>query len=305
MHIAVFADMEGSFGIWRMRQCKTGTPQWQYGRECLTADMNAVIQGAFDGGAVRVSVKDTHETGFNCILKNLDKRVTYNAGPYVRPTIFGKLPKYDLVLYVGIHAASGTKDAFFPHTHFGGFSEILLNGKQLCEMELYAGCFADFGIPMGFISGEDIAVNQALAAVPWVESVLVDKRKEAYTGGESSVQYLREGRELLREKAAAAVRNAASMKLYQYPAPLHFEARFSSEKKARRFNTWGLKQKGDTVEWVSETMTEGFDTINRLSWFPKKVYKALPLLLFLYRAVSRVKNNYFPPKPHREGTKTP
>ena len=43
MHVAVFADIEGSFGIWRRRQCHTGTAEWQYGRECLTADVNAVI----------------------------------------------------------------------------------------------------------------------------------------------------------------------------------------------------------------------------------------------------------------------
>jgi D-amino peptidase len=39
MHVAVFADIEGSFGIWRMRQCHTGTAEWQYGRACLTEDL--------------------------------------------------------------------------------------------------------------------------------------------------------------------------------------------------------------------------------------------------------------------------
>ena len=52
MHVAVFADIEGSFGIWRMRQCRMGTPEWQYGRACLTEDVNHVVQGAFDGGFV-------------------------------------------------------------------------------------------------------------------------------------------------------------------------------------------------------------------------------------------------------------
>jgi len=44
MHVGIFADIEGSFGIWRMRQCRMGTPEWQYGRECLTKDVNCVIQ---------------------------------------------------------------------------------------------------------------------------------------------------------------------------------------------------------------------------------------------------------------------
>lgn len=33
-----------------MRQCRVGTGEWQYGRSCLTEDVNQVIQGAFDGG---------------------------------------------------------------------------------------------------------------------------------------------------------------------------------------------------------------------------------------------------------------
>jgi D-amino peptidase len=126
MHVAVFADIEGAFGIWRMRQCRSGTAEWQYGRQCLTADVNQVIAGAFDGGASRVTVKDTHDTGFNCLINRLDRRARYVGGHYTRPTFFGDLSHYDLVLYVAVHAASGTPDAFFPHTHYGIFSELLI-----------------------------------------------------------------------------------------------------------------------------------------------------------------------------------
>lgn len=301
MHIAVFADMEGSFGIWRMRQCKLGTPQWQYGRECLTADVNAVIQGAFDGGADRVSVKDTHETGFNCILKKLDRRVHYNGGPYVRPTIFGKIPPYDLILYVGIHASAGTENAFFAHTHFAEFSEILINDRRIGEMELYAGCFADYGIPLGFVSGEDIAVEQARSVMPWLAFVTVEKKKEFYTSGESSIEYVTRGREKLRESACEAVKKIREMKLLEYSKPLHFKAVFPSEEKARRYNSWGFKRSGAVIEWESETMTDGYNTINKVSWFPKKSYPVLPLMLFLYRRFYRIKNNYFPPEANPEG----
>ena len=118
MHIAVFADIEGSFGIWRMRQCHTGTAEWQYGRHCLTEDVNHVIQGAFDGGAGKVTVKDTHDSGFNCIVKKLDKRAKYIGGHFTQPTLFGEVSDYDLILYVAIHAASGTPDAFFPKKYY-------------------------------------------------------------------------------------------------------------------------------------------------------------------------------------------
>jgi D-amino peptidase len=305
MHVAVFADMEGSFGIWRKRQCMRGTPEWQYGRECLTCDVNSVIKGALDAGADKVTVKDTHDTGFNCIRKKLHPQAGYHGGPYVKPTVFGPVSHYDMVLYVAIHAGSGTKDAFFPHTHFGEFTELRLNGKPICEMELYGGCFGEIGIPIGFASGEDIAVHQAAIAMPWLKTVLVDKRKAAYTSGEQSLAYIKKGRKLLQEQAAETVRKASEMRPLVHQGPFHFEAVFSSDKKAKRYNTWGLQQSGNIIQWDCHTMMDGFHTINKLSWFPRNIYPFLPFLLFLFRCYYRTKNNYFPPPCNREGAVDP
>jgi hypothetical protein len=34
---------------------------------------------------------------------------------------------------------------------------------------------------------------------------------------------------------------------------------------------------------------DGFDAINKLSWFPKKIYPFLPVLLFLFRQYFQIK----------------
>jgi D-amino peptidase len=300
VHIGVFADIEGSFGIWRMRQCRMGTPEWQYGRECLTQDVNHVIAGAFDGGADTVTVKDTHETGFNCLINRLDKRAHYLGGHFVSPSMFGRVTNYDLVLYVAIHAASGTPDAFFPHTHYGIFSEVRINGKTACEMDVYGAYLGEFGVPVGFVSGEDVAVKQALDVLPWAKSVVVDKQKEAYTSGEKSLQYLKEGRKNLRDTAMQAVRQAASMKPLVLPGPLHFEAEFRTEELAGRFNTWNFPRKDKTVEWKAGSMIEGMEMLNNLTFFSKRIYPFRRPLLFLMRQYFRTKHTYFAPKPNRE-----
>jgi D-amino peptidase len=301
MHVGVFADIEGSFGIWRMRQCKMGTAEWQYGRECLTADVNHVIQGAFDGGADKVTVKDTHEVGFNCLIRKLDSRAGYVGGHFIQPSFFGNIKAYDLILYVAIHAASGTPDAFFPHTHYGIFSEVKINGKSVCEMEVYGGYLGDFGIPVGFVSGEEIAVEQAKTALPWIKTVVVDKNKETYTSGEKSRQYLIQGREKLRQAASQSVQEASTMKPFILKKPLFFEAKFRTPELANRFNTWNFQQSGDIVQWSADNMIDGFDKLNKLTFFPKKIYPfRRPMLLFL-RNYFRIKNTYFTPIPDSEG----
>ncbi|MCX5852310.1 MAG: M55 family metallopeptidase [Deltaproteobacteria bacterium] len=297
MHVGIFADIEGSFGIWRMRQCRMGTREWQYGRACLTEDVNSVIQGAYDGGADTITVKDTHEIGFNCLIDRLDPRARYRGGHFITPSFYGDIHDLDLILYVAIHAASGTEGAFFPHTHYGVFSEVRLNNKPVCEMDIYGAYLGEFGIPIGFVSGEDIAVQQALQALPWAESVIVDKRKEAYTSGEKSHHYLAEGRERLRQAAAESVRNASRMKPLVLPGPLHFEAVFRDAQLAKRYNTWSFKQSGSTVEWDAGNMIEGFEMLNKLTFFPRKIYPFRRPLAFCMRSYFRIKNTWFAPRP--------
>lgn len=300
MHVGIFADIEGSFGIWRMRQCRTGTREWQYGRACLTKDVNHAIQGAFDGGADKVTVKDTHEVGFNCLIDRLDSRAKYIGGHYSSPSLFGKITDLDLVLYVAIHAASGTEGAFFPHTHYGIFSEVRLNNRRVCEMDIYGAYLGELGIPIGFVSGEDIAVKQALEVLPWAESVVVDKRKEAYTSGEKSLRYLKEGRSLLQRTAQEAVRHASRMQPLIIPGPLYFEAVFRTRQLADKFNRWKFKQTDKTVEWESENMIDGFDMLNKLTFIPPQIYPFRRQFAFLLRSYFRIKNTYFAPKPNSE-----
>ena len=297
MHVGIFADIEGSFGIWRMRQCRMGTREWQYGRACLTEDVNSVIRGAYDGGADTITVKDTHEIGFNCLIDRLDPRARYRGGHFITPSFYGDIHDLDLILYVAIHAASGTEGAFFPHTHYGVFSEVRLNNKPVCEMDIYGAYLGEFGIPIGFVSGEDIAVQQALQALPWAESVIVDKRKEAYTSGEKSLRYLSEGREKLRRAAAESVRNVSRMKPLVLPGPLHFEAVFRDAQLAKRYNTWSFKQSGSTVEWDAGNMIEGFEMLNKLTFFPRKIYPFRRPLAFCMRGYFRIKNTWCAPRP--------
>lgn len=300
MHVAVFADIEGSFGIWRMRQCRMGTPEWQYGRSCLTEDVNHAVQGAFEGGARTVTVKDIHEMGFNCLIDRLDRRARYVGGHYIRPTFFGAVREYALILYVAIHAASGTEKAFFPHTHYGIFSDVRINGRRACEMDIYGAYLGEFGVPIGLVSGEEVALEQALQALPWAIPVAVDKRHEAYNAGEASRSYLREGRAKLREKAAEAVKRASEMKPLVLSGPLHFEAVFRSRKLADRYNTWKFEQDAETVSWDADTMIEGFEKLNKLTFFPKYMYPVRRPIMFLTRLYCRTKNTYFPPKPDPE-----
>ncbi len=304
MHVAVFADLEGAFGIWRMRQCWTGTAEWQYGRACLTADVNSVVAGALAGGANQVTVVDTHDTGFNCLVDRLDQRTRYVGGHYIWPTFFGDVSGIDLVLYVAIHARAGTAGAFFPHTHYGIFSEVRLDGQPASEMDLYGAYLGELGLAIGLVSGEAVATAQARAALPWARSVDVDKRKQAYLGPGARA-YLEEGRARLREEAARACIAAGSMEPLLRKGPVRFEVDFRTDELLRRFNRWGLSESGRTVSWEAATVIEGLDTLNMMTFFKPHTYPVRRPLLWALRKVFYFKNAYLNRGPNSEGADLP
>ena len=79
--IFVLTDMEGLSGIDHWKMVKFWYPeQYKKGQEFLTAEVNAVIEGIFDGGADVVYVLDAHGSGNpdpNIILEQLDSRATF------------------------------------------------------------------------------------------------------------------------------------------------------------------------------------------------------------------------------------
>jgi len=155
-------------------------------------------------------------------------------------------------------------------------------------MDVYGAYLGEFGVPIGFVSGEDIAVGQALDALPWAKSVIVDKQKNTYTSGEKSIKYLSDGRKRLRETAAAAVLDAHDMKPLVISGPLHFRVIFRDRNLADKYNTWNFDQTGKVIEWDANNMIEGLK-IQQDHVFPEKNLSRSQTDAVLMRCYFRVK----------------
>ena len=81
MKVLISVDMEGISGVATRRETATGWPvgaskgnDYERAREWMTADANAAISGAFEGGATEVLVADAHDGMLNVIWEHLDPR---------------------------------------------------------------------------------------------------------------------------------------------------------------------------------------------------------------------------------------
>ena len=72
MKIYVSADIEGIGCIVRGEQSSPEGREYNWARKIMTDEVNAAVQGGFDGGATDVVVCDAHNVGLNLIPEGVD-----------------------------------------------------------------------------------------------------------------------------------------------------------------------------------------------------------------------------------------
>ena len=158
--ILVYHDMEGLSGQDDWRTILFTYPEYyKKGRELLTADVNAVIEGLFNGGADEVDVVDAHGSGNkkpDLILEKLDSRAKFlKKSLRVRPYVdFSEKDVYDAVAVVGMHSSTGG-GGFCAHTYTLGMDWIL-NDIRINETEIIAFSWGRVDVPLIFASGSSV-----------------------------------------------------------------------------------------------------------------------------------------------------
>lgn len=156
MQIYMAADMEGIAGVAMQEQLSKGTPEYAEARHLLTAEVNAAVAGAFEGGATRVVVKDAHGTGFNLVPSALDPRAEYVIGPSQPDRFPGLDPSFAGLLLVGYHAMAGTCGAVCDHTmSTQSWSRYVLCGREVGEVGIDAAIAGLHGVPVLLVTGDD------------------------------------------------------------------------------------------------------------------------------------------------------
>jgi len=220
VRVLVYHDMEGLAGQDDWRTYLFSHPEkYPEGQMMLAADVNAVIDGLFAGGATKVDVVDAHGSGNpqpDVRRDLLDKR----ANQVVRDKAFDPYvdltapDTYDAVVAVAMHAKTGSK-GFASHTITLGM-DFLLNDKPITESEIVAYSWGRVGVPMIFVSGDD-RLQADLRVMPWIEFVV---SKTATSASTVELRPVAEVHAEMREKAARAVRGIAKAKVMTVPAPM-------------------------------------------------------------------------------------
>src|SRR5262245_8510963 len=148
--IFMITDMEGVSGIFDTElQCiPYKSPRFEESRKLLTGEINAAVDGLFDGGATEVVVWDGHSSGQNLSVSDIHPRARLLTGGAVSPTL--ELDSsYSAVIFVGQHALAGADKAILGHSYDSqNIQNIWVNGRLTGEIGARVLLAGTFGIPV-------------------------------------------------------------------------------------------------------------------------------------------------------------
>lgn len=220
MKIYIMTDIEGISGISSSNYASASKNRPDLiaeGRVLMAGDINACVEGCFQGGATEVIVKDCHGGGFNVTRSMIDPRADLIDGdtPGER---FADIEGSAGLILLGYHAKGGTLGAVCEHTMSSvGWQHAWLNGRETGEIGIDAAIAAEHGVPVIMVSGDD---KTCLEARDWLPQAVTCQVKKGFSCNGARMPSLEKTRALITEKSAEAVRKAPGMPLLKIASPV-------------------------------------------------------------------------------------
>ena len=163
----VLADIEGVTGVTTFKQAEGS----DLGKGMLAHDLNAVLSGVRKAGGEAV-IYDMHTDG-----RNVDLNLVH------APVIMGKPidgekykaigGKFDGLFMVGLHTMMNVPHALLQHSYMLYYDSIRVNGVLVGEIGMEALLAGEQGMPLRFVSGDDLGCKEAEAIMPGVVTCAV------------------------------------------------------------------------------------------------------------------------------------
>jgi len=266
--VVISADMEGTCGVVSWTQVtppEYGEPassqtEYERARARMTAEVNAAIEGALEGGATEVIVNDSHDGMRNLLPDLLHPSVRWISG---NDKPLGMCQGIDLddvgaFFYTGYHAKAGTTNAPLAHTWTGWVNDVRFNGRSTGEFGINAAVAGAYGVPVTLVTGDIKAVRQTQELLG--EQVVGAVVKEGLSTFAALHLHPLKAQQLIRESAAQAVRNASSAQPYVLLGNCLVEVEFEHQTRADQATYIpGVERVGERV--VGFHPTDGRDLV--------------------------------------------
>ncbi len=222
MKVYISADLEGVAGVTHAEHTMRDGKEHERARLLMTEEVNAAVTGAIEAGATEIVVNDSHGTMRNIIPEKLHRDAYLISGtPKPLSMMEGIDETFDAAMFIGYHAACGTRNAVLDHTYAGRVvSRAVINGMELGETGINAAVAGYFGVPLVMVSGDTAVARQAMELVPGIVTVAV---KEAIGRYAARSLHPEKAQALIKEAAKKALTGLGSISCFQVHPPVSLE----------------------------------------------------------------------------------
>lgn len=215
MKFLVMTDIEGVTGVTSFPQAEKS----DFGKEMLMNDLCAVLEGIRDAGGEAI-VYDMHTDGRNVDITQIICPAV--LGKPILPSLYrGVGDSIDGLFLLGLHTMQGTGELLC-HSYLREYDAIYLNGILVGEIGIEAALAGERGIPLKFVSGDDMGCREAEELV---EGVVTCAVKKSLSEDAAVCLDPETSANMLREKAREAVK--AEIKPFKVGAPYEIKIVFS------------------------------------------------------------------------------
>ena len=226
MKIYISADIEGVAGVISRDQGGPECFEYENGGEWMTGEVRAACEAALEKSATDILISDSHGIAQNLLVVDLPESVRI-VRSWPRPLgMMQGLEEggFDAAMLIGYHAGSTNDAGLMAHTLYGTvIREVRLNGQVASETLISAGIAGHFNVPVIFISGDDVYVDETAGLLGDFESVVT---KTAYGTLSGSTMTPSKARSLIASKVATAIDRLGDFNAKQIEAPVSVEVDF-------------------------------------------------------------------------------
>jgi len=250
--------MEGVTGVTHPQDVIPGRSQYERFRRFLTADVNAAIEGASQGGATGFLVNEAHDGMRNILLEDLDERAELIVGSRKPLSMMQGFEGADIAFFVGYHARAGA-EGVLSHTFNSPsvVTDVQLNGEPCSEARMNATLAGLSGIPVGLVTGDDPTCEEAGSLYTNVKTAQVKTAIDRYV---ARCLPQRVALERIRGAAEGAVRGVGDLAPYAPGPPYTFFVEFATASTAASVMFFPQLERVDDrrVSWTHDDYETAF-----------------------------------------------
>ena len=257
LKVYISVDMEGIAGVVTGDQLGPTGFEYSRAREFMTAEALAAIAGARDAGATEIVVSDSHGNGESLLIDQFpdDVRIVRS---WPRPLMMmeGIDSTFSAAIFVGYHASTTSPAGVRAHTiSSANLASVSLNGVAMPEAGINAAIAGRFGVPVVFISGDDVAVDETKRLLGDVEVAAV---KRAISFHSASTMTPKAAQQLIREHVKAGLQRRTAFKPYVARPPVTLDVIFKNYRPAEMLSYLSIVQRtaSHSIRFIGKDIVE-------------------------------------------------